>query len=197
MPCACGRTRTSSRSTTTSSRTLFGAASLPVAALNLGVPKLCKALSSRSVSPAEGFPSFPSLKHRSAPSDSTAILTPIRKSTAVRRRPFSWSPSRALPNSSGAAIRPGALGENLTTRGLDRRFFRIGQQFRAGSAMLEITSPRGPCVTLDVYGASLKREIKAEDASSPVWGLSGFYARVLSPGFVRADDIITLVATLA
>jgi MOSC domain-containing protein YiiM len=97
----------------------------------------------------------------------------------------------------GYPLFPGALGENLTTRGLDRRQIRIGQQIRAGSAMLEITKPRGPCATLDVYGAALKREIKTKDPSSPVWGLSGFYARVLSPGIVRADDIIEVVATLA
>ena len=97
----------------------------------------------------------------------------------------------------GYPLFPGALGENLTTRGLDRRLFRIGQQLRAGSAMLEITRQRGPCANLDVYGAALKAEIKAEDPSSPAWGLSGFYARVLHPGRVRSDDIISVVATLA
>lgn len=97
----------------------------------------------------------------------------------------------------GYPLYPGALGENLTTRGLDRRLFRIGQQLRAGSAMLEITRQRGPCATLDIYGAALKHEIKADDPSSPAWGLSGFYARVLHPGLVRPDDIITVVATLA
>jgi MOSC domain-containing protein YiiM len=97
----------------------------------------------------------------------------------------------------GYPLFPGALGENLTTRGLDRRDFRIGQQIRAGSAMLEITKPRGPCATLDVYGAALKLEIKAKEPSSPVWGLSGFYARVLSPGIVRPNDIIEVVAMLA
>jgi MOSC domain-containing protein YiiM len=97
----------------------------------------------------------------------------------------------------GYPLYPGALGENLTTRGLDRRAFRLGQQLRAGSAMLEITRQRMPCGTLDVYGVSLKREIHASDDSSPVWGLSGFYARVLEPGQVRANDIIAVVATLA
>src|SRR5690348_2002274 len=97
----------------------------------------------------------------------------------------------------GYALFAGALGENLTVRGLDRRDFRIGQQFRAGSAMLEITKPRGPCATLDVYGTQLKREIKATDPSNAAWGLSGFYARVLSPGIVRPEDIIEVVAMSA
>jgi MOSC domain-containing protein YiiM len=97
----------------------------------------------------------------------------------------------------GYALFPGALGENLTVRGLDRRDLRVGQQIRAGSALLEISKPRGPCATLDVYGGALKAELKTKDPSSRAWGLSGFYTRVLSPGIVRPGDIIEVVATLA
>src|SRR5437899_452150 len=39
----------------------------------------------------------------------------------------------------GYALYPGALGENLTTRGLDRRQLRLGQRLRAGGVLLEIT----------------------------------------------------------
>ena len=35
----------------------------------------------------------------------------------------------------GFAPFPGALGENLTTRGLDRRALRLGQRLRAGTAV--------------------------------------------------------------
>ena len=102
----------------------------------------------------------------------------------------------------GYALYPGALGENLTTRGLDRRALRLGQQLRAGSAVIAITRMRVPCQTLDVYGPTLKNEmydaqVKAGDPSSPRWGLSGFYARVLQPGMVRTDDIISVMATSA
>jgi MOSC domain-containing protein YiiM len=96
----------------------------------------------------------------------------------------------------------GALGENLTTRGLAIRDIRIGDQIRAGGATLEITQPRGPCSQLDIYGEMLKYEIfdkrvKALDPSSPRWGMSGFYARVISPGPVGPGDIIAVEATLA
>jgi MOSC domain-containing protein YiiM len=89
----------------------------------------------------------------------------------------------------------GALGENLTTRGLAIRDLRTGDQLRAGDALLEITQPRGPCTALHVYGESLKTEIydarvKALDVSSPRWGMSGLYARVVEPGAVRVNDII-------
>src|SRR5215472_6688595 len=61
--------------------------------------------------------------------------------------------------SRGYPLFYGALGENLTTRGIDFRRLRIGDQIRAGGALLEITQPRGPCSNLDVYGESLKREV--------------------------------------
>jgi len=96
----------------------------------------------------------------------------------------------------------GALGENLTTRGLTIRDIRLGDQIRAGSALLEITQPRAPCSQLDIYGPALKDElsddqVRAGDYTSPRWGLSGFYAQVLSPGQVQPDDIIIVVAKLA
>ena len=96
----------------------------------------------------------------------------------------------------------GALGENLTTRGIDVRSIRIGDRIRAGGALLEITRPRGPCTQLDIYGESLKYElydqqVKERDHTSPRWGMSGFYAAVLEPGPVGPGDIIAVVSTLA
>jgi MOSC domain-containing protein YiiM len=96
----------------------------------------------------------------------------------------------------------GALGENLTTRGLGFRDLRIGDQIRAGGALLEITQPRGPCAALQVYGESLPDEIydqrvEAFDHASPRWGMSGFYASVVRPGPVGPGDIIAVVAKLA
>jgi MOSC domain-containing protein YiiM len=92
----------------------------------------------------------------------------------------------------------GALGENLTTRGIDIHALRIGDRLRAGGALLEITQPRGPCSQLDVYGPSIKGEIydqrvKRLDATSPRWGMSGLYASVIEPGEVWPGDAIELV----
>lgn len=98
----------------------------------------------------------------------------------------------------GYPLFAGALGENLTTLGLDRRQMRIGQRYRAGEILLEITKMRAPCTQLDVYGPSIKQviydaQVKDGDASTPRWGLAGFYARVLRGGFIRPKDIIELV----
>jgi len=93
----------------------------------------------------------------------------------------------------------GALGENLTTRGLDLRGLKPGDRLRAGSATLEITRVRKPCGQLDVYGSSLKADlydarVEAGDAGSPRWGWSGFYLSVIEEGAVAPGDIIAPVA---
>jgi MOSC domain-containing protein YiiM len=98
----------------------------------------------------------------------------------------------------GFPLYAGALGENLTVAGLDRRQMRIGQRYRAGEVLLELTKLRTPCATLEVYGPTIRgsvydAQVKAGDVSSPRWGLSGFYARVLHAGKVRPRDIIQLV----
>jgi MOSC domain-containing protein YiiM len=100
--------------------------------------------------------------------------------------------------SEGFALFPGALGENLTTRGLDRREFRLGQRFLVGKAAIELTQIRLPCTTLDVYGSGIQARIydarvQASDPRSPRWGLSGFYASVIQPGVVRPGDTVMLL----
>ena len=96
----------------------------------------------------------------------------------------------------------GALGENLTTRGLDVREVRVGDRLRAGGAVIQITEPRVPCSQLDIYGPSLKtviwdRQVKTGDFTSPRWGMSGFKASVVEPGPVRPGDIISVEAKSA
>jgi MOSC domain-containing protein YiiM len=80
----------------------------------------------------------------------------------------------------------GALGENLTTRGLDVRALRPAMRFQCGEALIELTVLRKPCLNLDVYGPELKRVIAGDPP------LGGFYASVVRPGLVRVDDIIAV-----
>jgi MOSC domain-containing protein YiiM len=99
--------------------------------------------------------------------------------------------------SQGFPLFPGALGENLTTRGLDRHALRPGHRLPVGNAVIELTTIRTPCATLDVYGTGIQaamydaRVLKG-DPDSPLWGLSGFYASVVQPGIVRPGDPIVL-----
>ena len=97
----------------------------------------------------------------------------------------------------GFRVFSGALGENLTAAGLDRRQMRPGQRYRIGEAVIELTKPREPCSTLDIYGQIHKeiydQAVSHGDPSSPRWGLAGFYASVVQPGLIRQGDIIALL----
>ena len=100
---------------------------------------------------------------------------------------------------AGYPLFPGAMGENLTTRGIDLRALRLGDRLQAGTSRLELTKIRKPCRQLRVFGETLGEAIydlivKAGDPNSPRWGMSGFYARVLASGHVQAGDIISIEA---
>jgi MOSC domain-containing protein YiiM len=98
---------------------------------------------------------------------------------------------------AGFPVYPGALGENLTTRGLNRREMRIGQRYRAGSVVLQLTKMRQPCSALDPYGEGIQQavfdsDVKRGDFNSPLWGLGGFYASIIENGEILPGDIISL-----
>lgn len=52
----------------------------------------------------------------------------------------------------GRALPPGTFGENVLLSDLESAPLRVGQTLRLGAAMLELTAPRIPCVTLAVSG---------------------------------------------
>ncbi len=124
------------------------------------------------------------------------------------RYPFHGGPRKAIllitaegidhVVAQGFPVFYGALGENITTRGLDRRSLRIGQRYSAGEVVIELCQVRLPCGTLDVYGTGIQAAIydakaQAGDPSSLRWGLSGFYASVVRPGKIRTGDAIYLI----
>ncbi len=100
----------------------------------------------------------------------------------------------------GFPVFPGALGENLTTRGLDCSAWRIGQRWRIGAdTVIEFTKVRQPCQSLLVYGPGIHAAIydaqtNAGDPSSPKWGWSGMYASVITPGKIRSGDPVVACA---
>lgn len=103
---------------------------------------------------------------------------------------------------AGFPLFDGALGENITTVGLDRRAMRLGQRYKVGGIVVELTKVRRPCRTIQMYGSAIGRAIyddrvKAGDHASPRWGLSGFYASVIAPGTIWTGDGIELVGRLA
>jgi MOSC domain-containing protein YiiM len=79
----------------------------------------------------------------------------------------------------------GAFGENLTTEGLTETEVRVGERLRMGSAILEVTQPRTPCLKLAMRFQ--RPSIVREFARS---GRSGFYCAVIDEGDVAAGDPI-------
>lgn len=80
-------------------------------------------------------------------------------------------------------LRFGSFGENLTVEGWDEETVRIGDVFRAGTAVLEVTQPRFPCRKLNVRfqrGDLVRRFARSLK--------TGFYARVVVPGTVSEGD---------
>jgi MOSC domain-containing protein YiiM len=78
-------------------------------------------------------------------------------------------------------ITAGQIGENFTTRGLDLGALQPGDRLRAGQCLIEITKVRAPCHQLRIWDPDLPELIV---------GRSGWVAKVLEPGLVRAGDPI-------
>lgn len=82
----------------------------------------------------------------------------------------------------------GMFGENLTVGNLDETKVCVGDIYKVGSAIVQITEPREPCWKLGVkFGSQgiLKQFIKK--------GFPGTYVRVLEEGFVKKGDEFQLI----
>lgn len=88
----------------------------------------------------------------------------------------------------GRELRDGAFGENLTTRGLDVTNARIGERWRIGSVLGELTGPRIPC---GVFRNWINERGWAKRFAAEA--RSGVYLRVLETGDVGAGDRVELV----
>ena len=86
-------------------------------------------------------------------------------------------------------LSPGFFGENFTTEGLLEDGVNIGDVFRIGTAVVQITTPRSPCFKLGAKVGS-QRFIKTFLESRRL----GFYLAVLEEGEVGAGDVIRRVA---
>jgi len=83
---------------------------------------------------------------------------------------------------------PGAFGENISTAGLDEHSVFLGDRFRLGTALVEVTQARQPCWKLDHrFGTKgvMSQVVKTRR--------TGWYYRVLEPGHVRVGDALDLV----
>jgi len=86
--------------------------------------------------------------------------------------------------------RPGAFGENIATTGIVETEARIGDRFRLGEALIEISHGRQPCWKLDHrFGVKGKEGVMATIIRT---GKCGFYYRVIEEGVVAPDSEMEL-----
>jgi MOSC domain-containing protein YiiM len=85
----------------------------------------------------------------------------------------------------GYALRPGAIGENVTLDGIDVDELDIGDRLRfSGGVEVEITKRRTPCYVLDAIDETLKKTMV---------GRSGVYAKILTEGELRPGETVEVM----
>lgn len=90
----------------------------------------------------------------------------------------------------GKPIANGQFGENLTTLGIDVNQSTIGQRWRIGSTLLEVSEPRIPC---RVFAGFWDRPTLIKDFTEA--GRPGAYLRIIQEGKLQVGDKIEVVET--
>jgi MOSC domain-containing protein YiiM len=88
----------------------------------------------------------------------------------------------------GRELPPGRFGENLRTTGLDLGGALLGEQWRIGTALFEVTAWRIPCANFARFWdvPDLVKRFAAH-------GATGAYLRVLETGDIGAGDAVEVV----
>lgn len=89
----------------------------------------------------------------------------------------------------GVDLGPGTFGENLTVDGYDLRTAEVGERWRVGTCVLEVSEPRSPCFKLGMrMGTADFVEL------FDVVGRYGTYLRIVEEGTVTAGDEVEVVS---
>ncbi|MFF0754288.1 MOSC domain-containing protein [Streptomyces sp. NPDC004267] len=92
---------------------------------------------------------------------------------------------------AGFEVAPGALGENVTTRGIDLLGLPTGTRLHLGDeAVVEVTGLRNPCAQIDNYRHGLLKQVLGRDEDGRIVRKAGIMSVVLTGGEVRPGDAI-------
>ncbi len=83
-----------------------------------------------------------------------------------------------------------AFGENITVDHLPEKEVHLGDTFKLGDAIIQVSQPRNPC-----YKIAEVHQIKDIPAVVTETGFTGYYFRVLKEGYVAPNDELTLIET--
>ena len=96
---------------------------------------------------------------------------------------------------SSLSVEPGALGENVTTSGVDLLGLSRGTRLHLGpDAVVEVTGLRNPCQQIEDFRAGLLSRVLVKQPDGSVQRLVGVMSVVLAGGVVRAGDAIVVEA---
>jgi MOSC domain-containing protein YiiM len=91
------------------------------------------------------------------------------------------------------SVRPGQMGENITTRGIDLLDLPKNTLLGLGDeALLLLTGLRNPCAQLDGIQPGLMSAVLDRDQDGALVRKAGVMAIAVHSGFVRPDDPITV-----
>jgi MOSC domain-containing protein YiiM len=91
------------------------------------------------------------------------------------------------------SLQPGAIGENVTTRGVDLLALPRGTRLRLGcEAVIEVTGLRNPCRQMDAFQPGLMSAVLGRDSGGRLIRKAGIMAIVVESGDVIAGDVIAV-----
>ncbi len=93
----------------------------------------------------------------------------------------------------GFRIAPGALGENITTAGIDLLSLPCDTELMLGeTVVLKLTGLRNPCAQLDAFQPGLMSAVLDRSADGKLVRKAGVMSVVLAGGIVRSGDSIAV-----
>ena len=93
----------------------------------------------------------------------------------------------------GFRVRPGELGENVSTRGVDLLALQTGSLLRLGAdAVVEVTGLRNPCVQIDRWQPGLMAAVLDRTPAGELVRKAGVMGVVVTGGAVRVGDPVTV-----
>ena len=94
----------------------------------------------------------------------------------------------------GFSVAPGAMGENISTRGIDLLPLPQGTELHLGAhAVLRITGLRNPCAQIDAFQPGLMAAVLGRAADGSLVRKAGVMAVVLHGGVVSPGDALTVL----
>jgi len=103
---------------------------------------------------------------------------------------YAWEDSVWWQEELGRELVPGNFGENLTLEGVPVADAVVGERWRIGSALLEVSEPRFPCFKLGIRMGDPRFVKRFAAARRP-----GTYLRIVAGGDVGAGDRIEVQPT--